>query len=160
MTQVAAQATPISTLRRQQTPSSSLTSTDPVKKISINEIYESGTLISLSLFALFSQIDDPLTFEEAVEEEVWAQAMDEEREFIEKKQTWELVDVPKDKDVVSVKWIYKTKQDVDGNVQKHKSIMVESGFTQQPDIDFNETFTPVARMDTIRTILAIVAQRK
>ena len=59
-------------------------------------------------------------FEEAVEEEVWAQAMDEEIECIEKNQTWELVDVPKDKDVISVKWIYKTKQDVDGNVQKHK----------------------------------------
>ena len=42
--------------------------------------------------------------------------MDEEIECIEKNHTWELVDVPKDKGVVSVKWIYKTKQDVDGNV--------------------------------------------
>ena len=52
--------------------------------------------------------------------------MDEEIECIEKNQTWELVDVQKDKDVNSVKWIYKTKQDVDGNVQKHKEIMVAS----------------------------------
>ena len=86
--------------------------------------------------------------------------MDEEIEWIEKNQTWELVDVPKYKDVISVKWVYKTKQDVDWNVQKHKEIMVERGFTQQPDIDFNETFTLVARMDTIRTILAIIAQGK
>ena len=55
--------------------------------------------------------------------------MDEEIECIEKKQTWELVDVPKDKDVVSVKRIYKTKKDVDGNVHKHKEIMVARGFT-------------------------------
>ena len=55
--------------------------------------------------------------------------MDEEIEYIEKKKTWELVDLPKDKDVISVKWIYKTKQDVDGNVQKHKERMVERGFT-------------------------------
>ena len=55
--------------------------------------------------------------------------MDEEIECIEKNQTWELVLVPKDKDVISVKWIYKTKQDVDGNVQKHKSRMVARGFT-------------------------------
>ena len=65
--------------------------------------------------------------------------MDEEIECIEKNQTWELVDVPIDKDVISVKWIYKTKQDVDGNVQKHKERMVPRGFTQQPNIIFNET---------------------
>ena len=64
------------------------------------------------------------------------------------------------KDVISVKWIYNTNQDVDGNVQKHKERMVARGFTQQPDIDFNETFATVARMDTIRTVLAIAAQNK
>ena len=87
-----------------------------MKTRSLHEIYESGTPNSFSLFALFSQIDDPLTFQEALEEEVWAQAMDEEIECIEKNQTWELVDAPKYKDIVNVKWIYKTKQDVDGNV--------------------------------------------
>ena len=57
---------------------------------------------SFSLFTLFYQIDDPLTFEEVVEEEVWAQAMDKEIEFSEKNKTWEMVDVLKDKDVISV----------------------------------------------------------
>ena len=83
--QVAAQATPSSTPRGQQTPSSNSTSTDPMKTRSLCEIYESGTPNSFSLFALFSEIDDPLKFEEAVEEEVCAQAMDEEIECIEKK---------------------------------------------------------------------------
>jgi hypothetical protein len=81
--------------------------------------------------------------------------MDEEIKCIENNQTWNLVDVPEDKDVISVKWIYKTKQDVDGNVQKHKVRSVARGFTQQPRIDFNETFVPVARMDTVITVLAI-----
>ena len=66
----------------------------------------------------------------------------------------------KNKDVINVKWIYKTKQDVDGNVQKHKARMVIRGFTQQPDIDFNETFAPVAQMDTVKTVLVIVAPKK
>ena len=99
-TQVAAQATPTSTPRGQQTPSSissRSTSTEPVKTRSLREIYEAGTPNSFSLFALFSQINDPLTFEEAVRDELWAQAMDEEIECIEKNQTWELVDVPKEK---------------------------------------------------------------
>ena len=61
-TQVVAQATSTNTPRGQQTPSSSSTSTDPVKTRSLREIYESGTPNSFSLFALFSQIDDPLTF--------------------------------------------------------------------------------------------------
>ena len=78
--------------------------------------------------------------------------MDEEIECIEKNKTSELVDVPKDNYVVSVKWIYKTKQDADGNVQKHKERMAARGFTQQPNIDFNETFAPIARMDTVRTV--------
>ena len=86
--------------------------------------------------------------------------MDEEIECIEKNQTWELVDVPTDQDVISVKWIYKINQDADGNVQKHKERMVAKGFTQQPNIDFNETFALVACMDTIRTVLAIAAQNK
>ena len=55
-----------------------------MKTRTMREIYESSTANSFSLFALFSQIDDPLTFEEVVEEEVWAQAMDEEIECIEK----------------------------------------------------------------------------
>ena len=87
-----------------------------------------------------------------------AHTMDEE--CIENNLTWEMVDVPKDKDVINVKWIYKTKQDVDGNVQKHKERMVAIGFTQKPAIDFNETFAPVAHMDTVRTILAISALNK
>ena len=56
--------------------------------------------------------------------------MDEEIECIEKNQTWELVDVPKFKDVINVKWIYKTKQDANGNVEKHKARMVARGFKQ------------------------------
>ena len=73
------------------------------------EIYEAGTPNSLTLFSLFSPIYDPLTFEEVVEEEVWGQAMDEEIECSEKNQTWEMVDIPREKGVISVKWIYKTK---------------------------------------------------
>ena len=106
----------------------------------MREIYEASTPNSFSLFALFSQMDDPLTFEEVVEDEVWEQAMDEEIECIEKNQTSKLVNVPKDKDVINVKWIYNTKQDGNGNVQKHKERLVPRGFTQQHDIDFNETF--------------------
>ena len=64
--------------------------------------------------------------------------------------------VTKDKDAISVKWIYKTKQDDNGNVQR----LVARGFTQQPIIEFKETFTLVAQMDTTKTILSIVVHNK
>jgi hypothetical protein len=86
--------------------------------------------------------------------------MDEEIRGIDKNQTWNLVDVPKYKDVISVKWIYKTKQDAEGNIQKCKERLGPRGFTQKPRIDLNETFAPVGCMDTSRTVLAIVTQYK
>ena len=101
-----------------------------MKTRSLREIYEAGAPNSFYLFALFSPIYDPLTFEEYVEEEVWAQDMDEEIECIENNQTWELVDVPKYKYVINFKWIYKTKKDADANVQMYKERMVARGFTQ------------------------------
>ena len=73
-----------------------------MKTRSLFDIYNASTTNSFSLFSLFSQIDDPLIFEEAIKYEVWKQAMDEEIECIEKNQSWELVDVLKDKDVISV----------------------------------------------------------
>ena len=64
------------------------------------------------------------------------------------------------KDAIGVKWIYKSKFDADGNVVKHKARLVAKGFSQQPGIDYNETFSPVARLDTVRTMLAMGGHHK
>ncbi|KAH9290463.1 hypothetical protein KI387_034580, partial [Taxus chinensis] len=90
----------------------------------------------------------PVYYEEAIKNEVWEKAMDDEIDAIEKNQTWELMDLPKGKDVIGFNWVYKTKYNVDGKVQKHKARLVVRGFTQQYGVDYNETFAPVARLDT------------
>jgi hypothetical protein len=175
-TQISVQTTSVrssgaqSTPRVRETPASSpsnSTSLDPTlaslfprRTRSLCDIYNEDTTNSFLDFDPFSQIDDPLTFEEVVKDDLWDQAMDEEIRCIENNQTWKLVDVPEDKDVISVKWIYKTKQDADGNLHKHKTRLIARGFTQQLGIDFNETFAAVARMDTTRTMLAIVVQNR
>ena len=61
--------------------------------------------------------------------------------------------------MIGVKWVYKTKYNADGKVEKHKARLVAKGFSQQLGIDYNETFAPVARLDTVRMILSIAAQK-
>ncbi|KAH9323988.1 hypothetical protein KI387_043929 [Taxus chinensis] len=70
------------------------------------------------------------------------------------------MDLPKGKDVIGVKWVYKTKYNADGKVQKHKARLVARGFMQQYGVDYNKTFAPVARLDMVRMVLAIAAQNK
>ena len=73
--------------------------------------------------------------------------------------TLELVNCPQGKDIIGVKWVYKTKLNPDGTIQKHKARLVAKGYSQQPGIDYNETFAPVARLDTIRALIALAAQK-
>ena len=70
------------------------------------------------------------------------------------------MNLPEGKYAIGVKWIYKTKFDADRNVVKHKARLVAKGFSQQPGIDYNQTFAPRARLDTVRTMLAIVGHYK
>ncbi|KAL0393227.1 UNVERIFIED_CONTAM: putative mitochondrial protein [Sesamum radiatum] len=124
--------------------------TPPRRTKLLSDIYETCNFIML----------EPENFETAVKHKVWVQAMEEEIKMIEKNNTWELTDRPKDKEVIGVKWIYKTKLNADGSIQKHKARLVAKGYSQLPGIDYTETFAPVARLDTIRALIAIAANKK
>jgi len=86
--------------------------------------------------------------------------MYEEIDSIERNNTWDLVNLPEGKKSIGVKWVYKTKLSAYGEVEKYKARLVAQGFSQQPDIDYNETFSLVAIIDTMRMVLAIVAQNR
>ena len=79
--------------------------------------------------------------------------------WLKKNNTWELVAIPKEREVVSLKWIYKIKLNQEGNIQNHKARFVARGFTQKLGSDFYGTFSPVARLETIRTIIVTAAQK-
>ena len=68
---------------------------------------------------------------------------------------WELVPRPKDTHVISTKWIFKNKTYEDGEVIRNKSRLVAQGYTQVEGIDFDESFAPVARLESIRILLSI-----
>jgi hypothetical protein len=84
--------------------------------------------------------------------------MREEIEAVERNNTWELVDLPHGHQPIGLKWVYKLKKNEAGEVIKHKARLVARGFVQQAGIDFDEVFAPVARMESIRLLLALAAQ--
>jgi hypothetical protein len=103
---------------------------------------------------------EPSSYEEAAEKRVWKDAMGEEYQSIVKNDVWDVVPRPKEKSVVSSKWIYKTKHAVDGSIEKYKARFVARGFSQKEGIDYEETFSPMARYTSIRTILSLAAVMK
>ncbi|RVW50135.1 Retrovirus-related Pol polyprotein from transposon RE1 [Vitis vinifera] len=105
------------------------------------------------------QLPKPAEFEEAEKDDKWIEAMKEELRMIEKNDTWELVDRPQHRKVIGVKWVYRTKLNAYGSVNKYKARLVVKGYSQVFGVDFSETFAPVARLDTIRMLLALTAQK-
>ena len=86
--------------------------------------------------------------------------MNEEIDAIEKNQTWDLVDLPAKKTSIGVKWVYKTNLNEKGELEKNKERLVAKGYAQHYGVDYDGTFSPIARMDTIKALLAIVAQNQ
>jgi hypothetical protein len=103
---------------------------------------------------------EPTCFEEVVQKKEWMDSMTEEYQSIIKNYVWELFPGPKNKDVVSSKWIYKIKHKANESIEKHKARFVARGFSQKEGIEYEQTFAPVARYTSIRTIIAHAAKNE
>jgi len=114
----------------------------------IEDIYERCNIAML----------EPANYEDAVKSKDWKVAMEEEIKMIKKNETWQLVNRPNNNNVLGVKWVYRTKLNPDGSVNKLKARLVVKGYAQQFSIDYSETFAPVARHDTIRLLIAFAAK--
>ena len=88
----------------------------------------------------------------------WMDAMKDELSSMDKNFVWELVDLPFGHKAIGNKWVLKVKRKEDGSIDKYKASLMVKGFTQQEGIDYDETFSPVVRVASIRLIHAIVAQ--
>ncbi len=103
---------------------------------------------------------DPETFAEASGNPDWDAAMDEEYRSLMVNDTWDLVPLPKGRKLVRCKWVYRTKYASDGSVERLKARLVSKGFSQVEGIDYNETFSPVAKMNSIRLVLSLASLHK
>ena len=104
--------------------------------------------------------DDPLSLRQALESvnsQKWIEAMNEEMKSMYDNKVWDIVPLPEGVKPVGCKWIFKTKRDSEGNVERYKARLVAKGFTQKEGIDFTETFSPVSMKDSFRIIMALVA---
>ncbi|KAJ9564698.1 hypothetical protein OSB04_000664 [Centaurea solstitialis] len=105
-------------------------------------------------------LKEPTSYGEAVsgsESEQWQEAMKAEMQSMYDNQVWELTDLPQHCRAVGRKWVFKKKTDMDGNVHTFKARLVAKGFTQTHGIDYDETFSPVAMLKSIRILMAISA---
>ncbi|GJW26054.1 retrovirus-related pol polyprotein from transposon TNT 1-94 [Tanacetum coccineum] len=122
-----------------------------------------STRLQLHEQALFCYYDafltlvKPKNYKDALTQACWIEAMQEELHEFERLEVWELVPPPDKAFVITLKWIYKVKLDELGGILKNKARLVARGYRQEEGIDFEESFTPVARLEAIRIFLVFAA---
>jgi hypothetical protein len=104
--------------------------------------------------------DEPQSFKEAIstpEAPLWKKTVNSEIESILQNHTWELVDLPLGCKPLGYKWIFKRKMKADGSIDKYKARLVVKGYKQKEGVDYFNTYSPVTRITSIRTLIAIAA---
>ncbi|KAH0609220.1 uncharacterized protein H6S33_001448 [Morchella sextelata] len=105
-------------------------------------------------------VTEPSTFNQAMQSDdqhLWKKAIQTEKDALDKAHTWDIVNRPSNRAVVKGKWVFKVKHNADGTIERYKARYVAKGFTQVQYQDYDETFAPVARYDSLRLLLALAA---
>lgn len=104
-----------------------------------------------------SSVEIPKSVDEAMKKPEWRSAILEEIRALEKNKTWDVVEKPNDKTVIGCKWVFTVKYNSDGTLERYKARLVAKGYTQTYGVDYQETFAPVAKINTVRVLLSIAA---
>ena len=113
-------------------------------------------------FSFMAIYEEPKTMDEAMQSSyanLWHDAMKTEFDSMIKNNVWTLTNLPKGKNLIKSKWVYKIKRDVDGQPDRFRARLVARGFTQKFGEDFEETYAPVIRMTTLRLLVALAAEK-
>ncbi|GJV03166.1 putative ribonuclease H-like domain-containing protein [Tanacetum coccineum] len=109
------------------------------------------------LFACFLSQEEPKKVSQALADESWVEAMQEELLQFKLQEVWVLCDLPEGKRVIGTKWVFRNKRDERGTIIKNKARLVAQGYRQEEGVDYDEVFAPVARIEAIRLFLAFAS---
>jgi len=112
-----------------------------------------------SFVSQLSSIFIPSSIQEALADPRWTKAMVDEMAALEKNNTWDLVSLPRGKKTVGCKWVFTIKHRADGTIERYKARLVAKGYTQSYGVDYQETFAPVAKLNTVRILLSVATNQ-
>ena len=107
----------------------------------------------MHLVCLLADTED-VSFDEAVRNKNWKDAMNEKIKTIKRNDTWELAELPKGSQTIGVKWVFKKKINAQGEIERFKARLVAKGYWKKSGIDYDEVFAPVVRMEIIRLLIS------
>ncbi|KAF5481591.1 hypothetical protein F2P56_002231 [Juglans regia] len=99
---------------------------------------------------------EPEFYHQAVKHSHWRDVMLAEIATLEYNNTCTVTSLPPDKKPIGCKWVYKIKYRADGSIERYKARLVAKGYSQKEGLDYSETFSPVSKMATVRTLLSIL----
>jgi histone deacetylase 1/2 len=113
--------------------------------------YKDGTV----RWILSATTDEPANLDDALNDPNWKEAMDIEYDALIKNRTWNMVPQRQGTNVIDCRWVYKIKRKSDGSIDRYKARLVAKRFKQRYVIDYEDTFSPVVKIATIRLVLSI-----
>ncbi|XP_076892200.1 uncharacterized protein LOC143543824 [Bidens hawaiensis] len=120
--------------------------------------YSKLSIDNLCFATILNKTVEPQSFNEAMSDVNWVNAMNEEIEALNRNNTWNLVELPSNRKPIGCRWIYKIKYKSTGEIDRYKARLVSKGYNQREGIDFDETFSPVVKMVTVTTVIAMAVQ--
>ncbi|GJU66908.1 integrase [Tanacetum coccineum] len=121
--------------------------------------YNNFSASHMAFLAAVTSVNEPKSFKEAMQDKNWRDAMQREIKALEDNETWTLETLPEGKHAIDSKWVYKIKYKPTGEIERYKARLVARGFTQIEGVDYHDTFAPVAKLVTIRTLITVAVKK-
>jgi hypothetical protein len=127
------------------------------RKITRPKYLEDYTVLALHAESFIEDV--PECFEDISsrpDQKQWMEAVNEEMQALKENDTWILVHPPPGRKILENKWIFRVKRNEEGEVDRYKARLVVKGCAQKKGFDYTETYAPVARLTTVRTLLSVI----